>query len=95
MNELLILLVGVAGFEPTTPTPPVLHAATGDALRTSGKPFKANGLQMLKHARNQQVKQCLRTSSVLLLVPDLTATPPFLPDPYTVEDPPACKTQNQ
>ena len=40
-------MVGVAGFEPTTPTPPALRAATGDALRACSKPFKANGLQML------------------------------------------------
>ena len=35
-------MVGVAGFEPTAPTPPVLRAATGDALQTCGKAWFSN-----------------------------------------------------
>ena len=49
-------MVGVAGFEPTAPTSPVLRAATGDALRTGGKLFIRTSLQIEYHTWNQEVK---------------------------------------
>ena len=71
-------MVGVAGFEPTAPTPPVLRAATAVGTPNSWKSVVSQRLKIEYHNRNQEVKPCF-TNNICTAFGTIFLKPPLLP----------------